>query len=224
MKSTFHRNKINLTVAALAAGMGAYLSAHAQTNDQANVTITGQITANTCAVNVADVGITTDTGKTATNLFLGNVAPTAGANGTVATLFGNPVSAMFTLGTPSNPATSCTFGTGTNWDLTLNLDPASQITTVSGSVIGTTTFLRNGISGTNAVVMLSGGSTATPSQAGAATLTPLTLGTSTFLSGNNSGVARTGALVLRAQWARTSASAPTSGNYSQTIPLTVVYK
>jgi hypothetical protein len=110
MKPTFHRNKINLTVAALAAGMGAYLSAHAQ--DAANVIITGQITANTCAVNVSEAGVQS-AGNSTRAMLLGNMA--APANTTVGGTFGNPVTAMFTLGSVANSATDCTFSSGINW-------------------------------------------------------------------------------------------------------------
>jgi len=229
MKTIFKRTSTHLLIATLAAGMGVHLSSHAQsaTTDTSSVVITGQITANTCAVNVSDVG-SPSSGNGSKSLFLGNIAGTAAAAGTTGpSLFGNPVTTMFTLGNATTPSTACTFNSGTNWDLALNLT-TDKISTITSS-LGTNTFLKNSIAaangGTDAVVILSGGVNATPASATAANASNvLTLSSGGLMSGGTTGVVSTGALVLKAQWARSSTAAPTSGLYSQTIPLTVVYK
>ena len=229
MKTIFKRTSTHLLIATLAAGMGVHLSSQAQSApaDTASVVITGQITANTCAVNVSDVG-SPSSGNGSKSLFLGNIAGTAAGTGTTGpSLFGTAVTTMFTLGNATTPSTACTFSSGTNWDLALNLT-TDKISTITSS-LGTNTFLKNSISaangGTDAVVILSGGVNATPASATPGNASNvLTLSSGGLMSGGTTGVASTGALVLKAQWARSSTAAPTSGLYSQTIPLTVVYK
>jgi len=228
MKTIFKRTSTHLLIATLAAGMGVHLASLAQSTpaDTGQVVITGSISASTCSVNVSDPGSTTTTGNGSKSLFLGNNASTTG---TLASTFGTPVAAMFTLGNATTPSSACVLqGGATAWDLSLGLTPA-QITTISGSTLGTTTFLKNSINsgGTDAVVVLKGGVAASPAAATAASATNfLTLKGDGLglLSGGTAGATSTGALVLTAQWVRSAASAPTPGQYSQTIPLTVLYK
>jgi hypothetical protein len=117
----------------------------------------------------------------------------------------------------STGANACTLGAGNNaWDLSLGLG-ASQIMTVAGStVLKNNTSTANG--GTDAAVILKGAkASATP-----ATLN-LSAGSTNYVSGG-AGATPSETLTLTAQFVRTTASAPSNGFYTQTIPVTLAYR
>jgi hypothetical protein len=235
MKTIFKRTQTNLLIASMAAGLGVHLSSQAQTTDAGTLVITGQITASTCTLNVTDVGTTSTTGAPSTkNLALGNLTPTAaGATGAAGSLLttSNKAVTVFSLSNAGNTGPCTTLGTGGAWDLALMVSSAQV------STIGSTGFLKNGLTAnaTDAVVQMFGGVAANPAAASAATAsTALNLRGDAGYTGNfatgaasiaNFTAQAGSSIVVGAQWARATANAaPSSGSFSQSIPLAVVYK
>ena len=190
----------------------ALISAQAQTAD-GTVVISGQVSANTCKLTITD-GAAGSTNNGVRSVNLGTVAP---PSGTVLpnSLFGNQVVANFSLTSAAGAGTTCTFASGsTSWNIVLDLQ-ASQVGTAGGS-----SFLANSATSSpasNVGVALR--------QAGGTRLSTLATGAGylgTKISTNNA--LATGGLQLIAQFVTTSTTAPTSGLFSATVPLLVVYQ
>ncbi len=211
MSFSFHSNKVALAVATLATGLGLQFAAVAQT--AGTLDITGQVTATTCSLNMT-VGANTINGGVRT-VSLGTVQSTA----TVAnTLIGTKTIVKFDLKDGANPNNACALGATQTWNILLGLT-ATQIT---GS--GTSSAVVNSAAtgGTSAAVALFGGSDAQPAtRLTLSASTGITTGTEVFSTGL--GVSAATALYLGAQFVTTSASAPTAGQYSASIPLTILY-
>ena len=190
----------------------ALMSAQAQTAD-GTVVISGQVSANTCKVNISDASGVSPTNNGVRSIELGTAAPPTGTI-TPNTLFGNQVVANFALTSAAGAGTTCTFASGTSWNIVLDLE-ASQVGTAGGS-----SFLTNAATASPALnvgVALS--------QAGGTRLSTLATGAGylgTKISTNNALAA--GGLQLIAQFVTTSAVAPTAGLFSATVPLLVVYQ
>ena len=125
----------------------------------------------------------------------------------------------FDLKDGTNPANACTLGATQTWNILLGLT-ATQIfgsgTSSSAVVNGAAT------GGTSAAVALFGGSdAAAATRLSLVPSTGVTTGTEVFSTGV--GVTAGTALYLGAQFVTTSASAPTAGQYSASIPLTILY-
>jgi hypothetical protein len=230
MKTIFKRTHTNLLIASMAASLGMHLAAQAQTAD-ATVIVSGQITASTCVVNVNDIG-GTSSGITSKNIALPQFSSSTAGTSTVATTFGAATAVMFTVGTNGTPGTTCVLNNSNSfWDLAIGLT-SSQIQTITGGSLGTNTFLRNSVAtgGTDAVVLLKGGKATTASATVNTASTALNLKGDagvggTLASGSAIPSALTSeAVVLSATWVRSAASAPSSGLFTQSIPLYVVYR
>ena len=187
-----------------------FMSAQAQTAD-GTVVISGQVSANTCKLSISDTNGSTNNGTR--SIQLGTVAPPTGTI-TPNTLFGNQVVANFALTSAAGAGTTCTFASGTSWNIVLDLQ-ASQVGTANGS-----SFLTNSATSSpasNVGVALS--------QAGGARISTLVTGAGylgTKISTLNASAA--GGLQLIAQFVTTSTTAPTAGLFSATVPLLVVYQ
>ena len=221
MANQFKFQKIALATSAFLCLASVLTNGIAQSADSATLNISGQVTATTCNIVISDPG---GTGATGTKvLSLGNV-PGPGIGG-INTFFGPKFGAIFSVSSTASNAQACTFqGGNTKWDLALALT-ASQI----GS-IGTNTFLKNSLSasagGTDSFVVLKGGVGSTLDSA----TTVLSLAgdagvASTLMSGGALPTASsTSSIAITAQFVRASGTtAPTSGAFSQTIPLLARY-
>ena len=205
------QNSIKQKLALAGACLFTFMSAQAQIAD-GTVVISGQVSANTCKLSITDTNGSTNNGTR--SIQLGTVPPPTGTI-TPNTLFGNQVVANFSLTSAAGAGTTCTFASGTtSWNIVLDLQ-ASQVGTAGGS-----SFLTNSATSSpasNVGVALS--------QAGGTRLSTLTTGAGylgTKISTNNALAA--GGLQLIAQFVTTSASAPTAGLFSATVPLLVVYQ
>ena len=205
------QNSIKQKLALVGACLFTFMSAQAQTAD-GTVVISGQVSANTCKLSISDTNGSTNNGTR--SIQLGTVAPPTGTI-TPNTLFGNQVVANFSLTSAAGAGTTCTFASGsTSWNIVLDLQ-ASQVGTAGGS-----SFLTNSATSSpasNVGVALS--------QAGGTRLSTLATGAGylgTKISTNNA--LATGGLQLIAQFVTTSTTAPTSGLFSATVPLLVVYQ
>jgi len=210
MSFSFHSNKVALAVATLATGLGLQFAAVAQT--AGTLDITGQVTATTCSLNMTAGGNTINGGSRTVSL--GTVASTATAANT---LIGTKTIVKFDLKDGANTANPCALGATQTWNILLGLT-ATQIT---GS--GATSAVVNGAAtgGTSAAVALFGGSdAAAATRLSLLPSTGVTTGTEVF---TGLGVTASTALYLGAQFVTTSASAPTAGQYSASIPLTILY-
>jgi type 1 fimbria pilin len=211
MSFSFHSNKVALAVATLATGLGLQFAAVAQT--AGTLDITGQVTATTCSLNMTAGGNTVNNGSRTVSL--GTVASTVAAANT---LIGTKTIVKFDLKDGTNPANACALGATQTWNILLGLT-ATQIT---GSAA--TSAVVNGAAsgGTSAAVALFGGSdAAAATRLSLVPSTGVTTGTEVFSTG--AGVTAATALYLGAQFVTTSASAPTAGQYSASIPLTILY-
>jgi hypothetical protein len=224
MLHSFKFQKIALATASLLA-IGSY-QASAQ---DATINITGQITASTCGLSLADTGSAAASGSNSKNILLGNVAPGSTTVANAGGVFGAEKRVVFSLtnGTQGAAAGSCFNSANTKWDISLGLLSNSV------STIGTTTFLKNSSTAsgfTDAVVLLKSGVVSDPNTQATATLTNLALAENVGLGGNYLGggfTASSGSsIVLSAQFANSKGSnaAATAGIFSQSIPVTIVYK
>ena len=146
--------RIAIATSALMAFGTTQLSANAET-----VTITGAIQGSTCSLSQTASG-----GETKSfTMGLGTVPlSTATSSPTAGTTFGTQTNLSFSLVAPGG-GSACSFTNGTSgWDMSIAPAKSGFITTINGS-----TFLSNMVSlaegGTDAVVRLLGGTTATPS-------------------------------------------------------------
>ncbi len=204
------QHSIKHKLALVGACLLTFMSAQAQTAD-GTVVISGQVSANTCKLSISDTNGSTNNGTR--SIQLGTVAPPTGTI-TPNTLFGNQVVANFALTSAAGAGTTCTFASGSTWNIVLDLQ-ASQVGTAGGS-----SFLTNSATSSpasNVGVALS--------QSGGTRLSTLTTGAGylgTKISTNNASA--TGGLQLIAQFVTTSTTAPTAGLFSATVPLLVVYQ
>jgi type 1 fimbria pilin len=212
MSFSFHSNKVALAVATLATGLGLQFAAVAQT--AGTLDITGQVTATTCSLNMTAGGNTINGGSRTVSL--GTVASTAAAANT---LIGTKTIVKFDLKDGTNPANACALGATQTWNILLGLT-ATQIT---GSGSAASAVVNGAVTGgTSAAVALFGGSDPTaPTRLTLSPSTSMTTGTEVFSTGL--GVSAATPLYLGAQFVTTSASAPTAGQYSASIPLTILY-
>jgi hypothetical protein len=217
-----------LCMAALTLGLGIHLPSQAQNG---TLVAAGQITTTTCVLYFLDFGKTANfTFNSSKSFALGSLlrsglSTTKGAlvSSTVGTIFGyNPSPGSSTCSTPST------------FDVSILLRP-EQIVTMTGTSLGTETFLKNSLStadgGTDAVVLLKGGTSTkdpantTVNDAGTAlTLKPNAGPTGNYVSGlnpssfNNTWKYLTATLVNSA-----TNNQPSPGRYVQTIQLLAVY-
>ena len=205
------QNSIKHKLALVSACLFTAMSGQAQAAD-GTVVISGQVSANTCKLSISDTNGSTNNGTR--SIQLGTVAPPTGTI-TPNTLFGNQVVANFALTSAAGAGTTCTFANVNNtWNIVLDLQ-ASQVGTANGS-----SFLTNSATSSpasNVGVALS--------QAGGTRISTLVTGAGylgTKISTSNA--SNTGGLQLIAQFVTTSASAPTAGLFSATVPLLVVYQ
>ena len=220
-------------ITALFAGLGLHLAALAQSApaDTAQVTTTGQITSTTCVLTYSNFGSNAFS-YVAPNYALGSFVR-SNLSGGVGVAFGTAVGGLFNLDNPAKDGTGCAAAsTRPGWDLSIQLG-AEQITSIPSSTLGTTTFIKNALSaangGTDAVVLLRGGSGSgsnlTISAASQAlTLVPNAGNTANYVGGGSTPASNISSKVLSAQFVSTTASAPSAGRFSQTLTLLAVYR
>lgn len=210
--------KVALAASAFLALISAQVSSNAQAADSATLNISGQITGSTCNITISDPGGVGAVGTKIINLT--NVtSPAAAAAGTT---FGTAVGAIFSVTSAAGGSTACSLvSPNTKWDLALGLF-SSQITT-----LGTATYLKNSITsgGTDAIVQLKGGlGNALTSATNTLVLIPDAGIGGTLMSGALTSAATSSqSIAISAQFARGGTTAPTSGAFSQTIPLIARY-
>jgi hypothetical protein len=171
----------------------------------------------TCTVQFTDPTTGANSKSSTINFGLGTLGSTVATAGAIGSTFGTAQSATFSLKDSTGTGTCTLAGGNTAWDLSLSLG-SNQLTTVAGvTVLANATSAANG--GTNAAVILKGAKAlATP-----ATLN-LSAGSTNYISNTSTGATPTETLTLTAQFVRTTASAPSNGFYTQTIPVTLAYR
>jgi len=189
----------------------ALISTQAQSSD-GTVVISGQLSANTCKLTITD-GAAGSTNNGVRSVELGTVAPPTGTI-TPNTLFGNQQVSTFTLTGAAGAGTTCTFASGTSWNIVLDLQ-ASQVGTAGNSSFLTNSATTNPALNVGVALSQSGG-TRLSTLATDAGYQGTKISTNNALAG--------GGLQLIAQFVTTSASAPTAGLFSATVPLLVVYQ
>jgi hypothetical protein len=195
--------------------ISAQVNSNAQAADTATLNISGQISSSTCNITISDPGGVGAVGTKIINL--GNMGAGTAVSPTAGGTFGTAVGAIFSVTAAGSGTAACTtIGTG-KWDLALGLF-SSQITTISGKG----TFLKNSITsgGTDAIVQLRGGVTTAGTTLA---LIPDAGIAGTLMSGSTSGATSSQSIAISAQFAAASASAPSAGAFSQTIPLIARY-
>jgi hypothetical protein len=212
--------KVALAASAFLALISAQVSSNAQATDSATLNISGQITGSTCNITISDPGGVGAVGTKIINLT--NVtSPAAAAAGTT---FGTAVGAIFSVTSAAGGSTACSLvSPNTKWDLALGLF-SSQITT-----LGTATYLKNSLTsaagGTDSIVQLKGGvGTTLASATNTLVLIPdAGIGGTLMSGGLTSAATSSQSIAISAQFARGGTTAPTSGAFSQTIPLIARY-
>ena len=189
----------------------ALMSAQAQTAD-GTVVISGQVSANTCKVNISDASGVSPTNNGVRSVELGTVSPTG--TFTAGQLLGTKQNVTFSL-TAASGSGACTFASGTTgWNMVLDLQ-ANQV----NSTIASKPFLTN-LNGTNPATNIG---VALFDNSGTQFTTLLTgqgfLGTKLAATGVAAGTN----LTMGAQFMATSASAPTAGLFQTTVPMLIVY-
>jgi type 1 fimbria pilin len=194
----------------------ALITAQAQSAD-GTVVISGQVNANTCTLNISDAGgVASPTNKGTRSIELGTYSPVAGTAGS---FVGNKQTITFTL-TNAAGTGACSFsGTSTTkWNLALDLQP-NQVNSTTFQTAPQKPYLVNTVAanGSNIGVALFGndGNMFNSIATGAGYQ-----GTKLAASG----VAANATLKMSAQFLTTSASAPTPGLFSATVPLLIVYQ
>ena len=194
----------------------ALISAQAQSAD-GTVVISGQVNANTCTLNISDTGgVASPTNKGTRSIELGTYSPAASAAGTAV---GTKQEITFKLANAGNSG-DCTFGgtpLTTGWNLALDLQ-SGQVNSTTFQTAPQKPYLVNTVAanGSNIGVALFGndGNMLT------------TIATGAGYQGTKlatAGVAANATLKMSAQFLTTSASAPTPGLFSATVPLLIVY-
>ena len=189
----------------------ALASAQAQTAD-GTVVISGQVSANTCKVNISDASGVSPTNNGVRSVELGTVSPTGTFSQGL--LLGTKQTITFSL-TAASGSGACTFASGTTgWNMVLDLQ-ANQV----NSTIASKPFLTN-LNGTNPATNIG---VALFDNSGTQFTTLLTgqgfLGTKLAATGVAAGTN----LTMGAQFMATSASAPTAGLFQTTVPMLIVY-
>ena len=214
--------KVALAASTFLALISAQVSSNAQAADTATLNISGQITATTCNITISDPGGVGAVGTKIINL--GNMPASTSTGTTAGATFGTVVGAIFSVTSAAGGTTACSLVTNTKWDLALGLF-SSQI-----SSIGAVTYLKNSVTsangGTDAIVQLKGAIGTTLPAAGT---TPLVLipdagiGGTLMSGGLTSAATSSQSIAISAQFARGGTTVPTSGAFSQTIPLIARY-
>lgn len=187
----------------------ALMSAQAQTAD-GTVVISGQVSANTCKVNIADTSGSTTNGVRSVEL--GTVAPPTGTI-VAGTTFGTKQTITFSL-TASSGTGTCTFASGTTgWNMALDLQ-AGQVGTAASKA-----FLTN--QATTSAAANVGVALFDNSNTQFATIATGVGFLGTKLAA--AGVSSVSSLTMGAQFVTISASAPTAGLFSATVPMLIVY-
>jgi type 1 fimbria pilin len=222
MRNTFNRNKAKLTIAALAAGLGAHLASFAQAaNDSGTLVINGQISNSTCVLSLGDGS---SAGGTKT-LNMGNKT-TTDAGTTDGVTFGTAQTAVFSILSTAGNNAQCALNGNSFWDVGINLS-SSQVSSITN---GTNSVLLSG--GTSGVAtgvgVLIKTSKGTNVAAGATNLNLLLGGFNgnTLLSGSTSfpGVLPSEKIALTAQFVKVGSGNAGVGAFTATVPLTVWYK
>jgi hypothetical protein len=219
-----------LCLAALALGLGIHLPSQAQ---DGTLVAAGQITTTTCLLALLDFGTVENPTFNSKSLAFGsllrsNLSTTKGAlvSSTVGTALGHK---------PSPGSSTCSSPT-TTFDVSILLRP-EQIVTMTGTNLGTETFLKNSLSaangGTDAVVLLKGGTSTTSPQnnspaaaaPNALTLKPNIGLTGNYISGSNTtpGTANSWKNLSATLVNSATNNQPSPGRYVQTIQLLAVY-
>jgi hypothetical protein len=217
-----------LCMAALTLGLGIHLPSQAQNG---TLVAAGQISTTTCVVVFRDFG-TTNAIPNSKSFALGSLLR-SGLPTTKGATLGSPVGAGFGLSAPSGSG-NCT-GSATVFDASIQLRP-EQIVTMTGTSLGTETFLKNSLStadgGTDAVVLLKGGFSATAPEnnninaaGNALTLKPNTGLTGNYISGSNTtpGSNTTWKYLTATLVNSATNNPPSPGRFVQTIQLLAVY-
>ena len=194
----------------------AFITAQAQTAD-GTVVISGQVNANTCKVNISDASGVSPTNNGVRSVELGTVSPTGTFS--AGQLLGTKQNITFSL-TASSGSGACTFAAGTTgWNMALDLQ-SNQVNSTIFQTAPAKPYLVNTVTtnASNIAVALFG------SDSPANHLTAIATGAGyqgTKLSTTGADVGSS--LTMGAQFLTTSASAPTPGLFSATVPLLIVY-
>ncbi len=193
----------------------AFISAQAlaQTAD-GTLVITGQVSANTCKLTITDAAAGS-TNNGVRTVELGTAAPPSGTI-VAGTTFGTKQDITFKLTNAANTG-DCTIsgGTSNQWNLVLDLQDGAVGTAASKA------FLTNKAT-TNPATNVGVSLFANSGTQFASILTGAGI-QGTRLTNSTTGVAATATLTMGAQFMTISASAPTAGLFSATVPMLIVY-
>jgi type 1 fimbria pilin len=212
------KNSTKQKIAIATAMTLAFITAQAQSAD-GTVVISGQVNANTCTLNISDAGgVASPTNKGTRSIELGTYSPVAGTAGS---FVGNKQTITFTL-TNAAGTGACSFsGTSTTkWNLALDLQP-NQVNSTTFQTAPAKPYLVNTVTtnASNIAVALFGSDSPANHLTAIATGAGY-LGTKLSTAGANVG----DSLTMGAQFIATTASAPTPGLFSATVPLLIVYQ
>ncbi len=187
--------------------------AQAQTAD-GTVVISGQLSVNTCTLAINDAsGTRVNNGVITTEL--GTVNPPGGTI-TPGTLLGTFRQVAFALRNSADTGRCTISGTPANWNLVLDLQANQVNSTIPSKPFLTNQVTTNAASNIGVVLFDTNGSQFSSILTGAGY-------GGTRLTNSNTGRNELTAMSMGFQFMATSASAPTSGLFSATVPLLIVY-
>lgn len=202
-----HSIKQNFALASLC--LLASMSAQAQTAD-GTVVISGQVSANTCKVNIADTAGSTTNGVRSVEL--GTVAPPTGTI-VAGTTFGTKQTITFSL-TASSGTGVCTFAAGTTgWNMALDMQ-AGQVGTAASKAFLTNQATTNAAANVGVSLFDNSG------------VQFASIATGAGFQGTKlaaAGVGSAATLTMGAQFMTISTTLPTAGLFSATVPMLIVY-
>jgi spore coat protein U-like protein len=190
----------------------------------------GQITTSTCVVSVTNPGESALSGSTSKTLSLGNYSPLTASTAQFDQI-GDFKAVVFSLSNGKGQA--CSTFLNSFWDLSIQLGTQQivEIPDAGGKIIS---LLKNSIAvssgGTDVAVQLISGIYSTPAILDTPTIFEPYLkanSANNYLSHDAAGpfTAQSGSsILLGAAFINTTGATPKAGRYSQTLPLTLVYK
>jgi type 1 fimbria pilin len=230
MKSTFQRSKINLTIAALAAGLGLHLASNAQSvvNDSGTLTINGQISASTCVLGISESGGTNTVAGNKT-IALPTVTPTALGNENGVALASSKRTVVFgILASAAASSSACTLGGGNGfWDLGVQL-ASTQVSSVPATP--NSILINSGAgaaTGVGVLIKTTAGAAPTEGTGYIDLLTKTYNNTYTLLSSASASqpnVAAANKIALTAQYIKLGTANATAGSFNVSLPLTLWYR
>lgn len=210
MISSTQMKKIITLVCGLSS-LFSFHSSHAQAAD-ATISFNGQVTANTCVLNLSDTVNTTKTVGGTRSVSLANATSTSTTAGTA---FGTANTITLGVQVSTSDTNNCTIsGGGSKWNAVFDLAAGTVDSSISNKPYLKNTVATGAATGVG-IALFDGSGTQYTS-----------LLTGQGVNGtkvSSTGAAGTGTLSFKAQLMTTTTSAPGVGTVGATLPLTLVY-